>query len=175
MAALIPYTIIAQGLYSGVIGTISAVTVGTCRAIKSIYTHENPDVNKILKKYDIHNKLQLIQSVLKITQPAKKNKYEGMTISKLEQTQIFEIINEKENDECDPIELCLNSLHRVITRIHQNLQDLNEKVKGHNKKYFNSWRTLNIKSIMDDLELNIALLDKRFDNFMRISEFLEKK
>ncbi len=42
----IPYTLLTQGIYSGLIGTISTVTMGTCKLVTSIYKHKNPNVNK---------------------------------------------------------------------------------------------------------------------------------
>ena len=175
MAALIPYTILAQGLYSGIIGTISTVTIGTCSAIRSIYTHKNPDVEKIIKKYDVQNKLKLIESVLKVTDSDNKHKYVKMKLDELDKTQIFEIINKQNNIGDDPIELCLLYLHENIEEIHNNLKEINAKVSRHKAKWFNSWRTLNIKSQLEDLEANIRLLDIRFNDFMKISEFLRNK
>ena len=175
MAALIPYTILAQGIYTGIIGTISTVTIGTCTAIKSIYTHKNPDVKRIIKKYDVKHKLELIESVLKITDHNNKNRFEKMKLNDLEKTQIFEIIESQNNIGDDPIELCLKYLHESIEDIHTNLKEINAKVMRHTAKWFNSWRTLNIKRQLDDLEENIKILDKRFNDFMRISEFLKNK
>jgi len=38
--AIIPYTILAQGLYSGVVHAIGAITIGTCKIVKSIYVQK---------------------------------------------------------------------------------------------------------------------------------------
>lgn len=173
-AILIPYTLIAQGLYSGVVGAISTVTLGACSIVTSIYNHKNPDVDKIIIDLDIERKLRVIQSVLnaKEKEKIKKPDLVKMKLNNLEKSQIFEIINEKENDN-DPIELCLHYIHETIQKIHENLTAINKKVAYHNTKWFSSWRTLNVKTLLKELETNTKLLDSRFKDLMKISKWLE--
>jgi len=170
--AILPYTILAQGIYTGIIGTISAVTMGTCNIVKSIYTHKNPDVIKLLQELDIEQRLKLIQSVLNTIDDQSKRDTAKMKLNDLEKTQIFELIDLEPNLNGDPIELCIIALHEKIQDIHNDLFNINSKVAYHNTKWFSSWRTLNVKALLDNLKLNSKLLDARFKDLMSISKFL---
>ena len=174
--AIIPYTLLAQGIYSGLITAVSSVTVGTCSIVKSIYTHQNPDVTRVIKELDIERRLKLIQAVLNaVDHPREIKNYTKMKLNDLEKTQIFEIVGEEVDLKNDPIQLCLFYLHDIIQEIHNNLLDINKKVANHNTKWFSTWRTLNITSYLDNLRLNSKLLDTRFNDLTKISLFLSNK
>lgn len=163
-AIALPY-LLTQGIYAGIINAISAVTVGTCNVVTSLYKHKNPDVDKHLKKIDIERRLLLIETVLhKIQSLSSQEKIIGMT----EELKVIENYDRT----MDPIELSLHYLKETIHEIHRNLSDLNEKVQNHQNKWFSSWRTLNIRQQLHELETNSLLLDKRFNDLMKISKFL---
>ncbi|XWV25610.1 hypothetical protein QJ856_gp0143 [Tupanvirus deep ocean] len=174
MAFIIP-TILAQGIYAGIIGTISSVTIGTCSLVKSIYTHQNPDVTKIIKEMDIERRLHLIQAVINTIDKESTAKLATVKLNELEKTQIFEMVNTEVDLMADPIELCLVYLHETIQDIHNDLIAINKKVAYHNTKWFSSWRTLNIKPLLDNLKINSNLLTQRFDDLTKISIFLKNK
>lgn len=175
MAYIIPYTILAQGIYTGIIGTISAVTMGTCGMVKSIYTHKNPDVTKTIKELDIERRLRLIQAVLNSVNHHPKYDMAKVKLNDLEKTQIFELVGKETNLDNDPIELCLIYLHETIQEINNDLTAINKKISYHRTKWFNGWRTLNIKSYIENLKINSALLNSRFDDLTKISAFLANK
>lgn len=173
MAFIIP-TLLTQGIYTGIIGTISSVTIGTCGLVKSIYTYQNPDVTKIIKELDIERKLNIIQAVLhKIDNDS--SKLTKIKLNDLERTQIFEIINSQTYLMKDPIELCMVYLHETIQEIHNCLTTINKKVSYHNTKWFCRWRTLNIKTQLENLKINFSLLIQRFDDLTNISIFLKNR
>src|SRR5437879_6104608 len=66
MFSYLPYGLIAQGIYSGMIGATGTVAIGTCNIIRSLYKHQNPDVNKFIVALDIERRLKLIHSVLNV-------------------------------------------------------------------------------------------------------------
>lgn len=172
----LPYALITQGIYSGLIGTISTITMGTCGIITSIYNHKNPDVTKFLKKLDIEKKLNLIESVLDKYSSQKKITTDSSEIYKLyskNQNFNFKIMDDYEK-KSDPIELCLQYLREIITDIHLNLTDIDNTVKYHKTKWFNSWRKLSIKKKLEQLEINSNLLDKRFNDLIKITELVNK-
>lgn len=173
--AIIPYTLLAQGIYSGLVGAVSSITVGTCTLVKSIYTHQNPDVTRVVKELDIERKLKLIQAVINAVDRPRENNFAKMKLNDLEKTQIFEIVGEDNNIDNDPIQLCLFYLHDIIQEIHNNLLDINRKVIYHNSKWFSTWRTLNIMPYLDNLRINTKLLDSRFNDLTKISLFLSRK
>ena len=175
MAFLIPYTILTQGIYTGIIGTISAVTMGTCRLVTSIYNHQNPDISRVIKKLDIDRRLMLIQAVLNTIEHTAKHSEAKLKLNDLEKTQVFELVGAETDLSNDPIELCLVYLHETIQEIHNILSNINDKVEYHNTKWFSSWRTLNVTPFIESLELNSTLLNSRFDDLTKISMFLANK
>ena len=173
--AIIPYTLLAQGLYSGLITMISTVTMGTCSTIKSIYTHKNPDITKVIRKLDIERRLNLIESVLNAKEIHSEPQLAKMKLNDLEKTQVFEIVRGENDKFDDPIELCLTYLHEIIQEIHNNLTAINKKVLYHGTKWFSTWRTLNIKGQLEMLQINSDLLESRFNDLIKISQFLSNK
>ncbi len=167
--AFIITNLLAQGIYAGIIGTISTVTMGTCSLVKKIYTHQNPDVSKVIKELDLDHRLKLVKSVLSVLNekfPEKK------LLSDLEKTQVFELVGKEPDAKLDPIEICLQSLHLIIQEINKDLEQIDRKVAYHQTKWFNGWRKLNIKSYLENLKTNSALLKSRFDQLIQISLFL---
>lgn len=159
--------IITQGIYAGIITTISKVTINTALLIKSIYNHENPDTNKIINELDLDQRLKLIQSVLNKLNITSNN----ITLTNLDKTQIFNMIDEQLNEN-DPIELCLKYIHEAINQIHHNLVLINRKIMYHKSKWFNKWRTLNIEPYIQNIKYNSNRLNLRFDDLLKISSFL---
>lgn len=166
MAYVIPL-ILTQGIYTGVITTISKITINSALLIKSIYNHENPDIIKIINELDLDQRFKIIQSVLYKLDLTTNN----ITLTNLDKTQIFNIIDEELNEN-DPIELCLKYIHENINQIHHNLVLINRKIDNHKKKWFNKWRTLNIEPYIQNIKNNSNKLNLRFDDLLKISSLL---
>lgn len=156
MALFLPL-LVAAGIYNGLVTTIGSVTMATCRAVKRVYTHKNPDVTKLLKQLDLERRLTLVQSILNVTG--------GYN---LEMTDI----NEEKGANQNPIELCLISLQQSIQDIHDDLIKIEVKVESHKRKWFNSWRTLNIKEMLENLDIHSQQLDRRFEDLNKVTTFL---
>lgn len=170
MAYVIPL-ILAQGIYTGIITGISGIVLGTVRTIKAIYTHQNPDVNKIVRKLDLERRLILIQSVLR----AINNQAKDKKLNELEKKDLHQSISLETDLDNDPIELCLLFLQQTINDINNDLEAINKKVAYHNTKWFSSWRKLNIKSLLVSLEEHSVQLNSRFDDLTKVSTFLKNR
>lgn len=173
MALFIP-GILMQGIYTGIIGTISSVTMSTCSLAKTLYTHQNPNVNKIIRSLDIERKLKIITAVIK-----KIDRDVKTEISDLEKTQVSSLVQTTDflnsSIAIDPIELCLKYLHETIREIRKDLIAINKLTIEHNAKWFASWRTLDIDSYVKNLKINSKILDSRFDDLTKISLFLHQR
>ena len=170
----IPLFILSEGVCTGVgvISTIGTLAMGTCRTVSSIYNHQNPDVNRIMRDLDINHKLQMIHSVLNRFSLEQK-KVAKVKLNDLEKTQIFEIIETA--DVNDPISLCLDHLYLSMQKIHADLAIINDKIKQHNQRWFANWRTLNIKSNLDELREDVKNMSDRFDVFLKITAFFTNR
>jgi hypothetical protein len=105
-------------------------------SMTSIYYYSK-DAEKTIKVLDIENKLKTIESTCRT-----------LTESKIESRSI---------------ESCLESIHEIILNIKCDLKIINGKLAKHGRKYFNSWRSLNIKTYLSDLEFHCKILDKRYE------------
>lgn len=174
MALLIP-TLLTQGIYTGIVSTISAVTIKSCYLIKTVYLHQHPNISRTIREIDIERRLQLIQSVINLIDDNSRNDEATIKLDDMEKTQIFDIIGSRVQLQSDPIELCLQFLHEIIQDIHNDLFAINRKVSHHNKKWFATWRTLNILPLIENLRINSVLLENRFNDLTKISIFLSKR
>ena len=175
MAACFIPSILLQGIYTGIISTISTVTMGTCKLISSIYTCQHSDINKIMKELDISRRLLIIQAVLSTINQNSIHKNIQIKLNDLEKTQVFNLIGSKSDLKNDPIELCLIYLQETIYDIHNDLFSIKNRIDYHNTKWFSSWRTLYVTDLIDNLKSNTALLNSRFDDLTKISVFLHNR
>lgn len=173
--ALYISAILAQGIYSGVISMISGATRNTCDIVRSLYTHKNPNINRLIKKLDIENKLQIIQAVFNAVNLQAKKEIKEKYLDDLEKTQVFTMLSAKQDLNCDPIQLCLNSVNDSIVSIEADLSAIHKKANDHKDLWFSSWRQLDIADLISNLETDTMILDTRFNNLLKISEFLNKK
>lgn len=190
MAFLIPYSLITQGLCTGIVTTISAMTVGSYKVIKSIYNHQNSDVQHFLKKLDIERKLALIEAVITHTkgtstppiefaEPIEPNEHDTgveMTPNHLQNLYLIDNYNRTFKSKApitDPIHLCLTDLSNIITEININLKTIDQKVRTHHRKWFHSYRYLNVQKELDKLECNVKILNDRYEDLIKISVLMK--
>lgn len=174
MSFIIP-SIIAKGLYSGFVSAVGTIAIATCRLAKSIYMHKNPNVTKIIIELDIERRLKLINSIINTINTTSTNDEAKIKLNDLEKTQVFELVGAEIDLKNDPIELCMKYLHEIIQDINSCLITINNKVSRHNSKWFKYFRTLNIKPLLEKLELNSKILDRRYNDLLNVSLFLANK
>ena len=51
----------------------------------------------------------------------------------------------------------------MIIRIREDLKQISIIIKNHKEKYFNSWRSVDVKEQLNNLQLHSELLDARYD------------
>lgn len=167
--AMIPYTLLTQGLYSGIITGIGKMTFGIAGVIKTIYRYQNPNINKYIQTLDIEYHINLISSVLR-----KYSKLGSINIKEHigDKSVIFTTIPIKTITN-DPMQISLKYLSQSIEDIHKDLLCIMEDISYHQLKWFNSWRSLNIKKRLDTLEIHNNILKSRYNNFIQIYSAFE--
>jgi hypothetical protein len=151
MASIIQFILI-QGIYAGAISTISSIIVKAGESIKKLYSRDNPDVNKIIRDLDIEKRLKIIQSFISSVNP----NYES-----LENVNTMILVKNPEN-------LCLKYIHISIKNIYHLLNEIDYRTQKHQRKWFRSWRKMNINDLLKELELQFKILNDRFDYFVKI-------
>tara|TARA_B110000971_G_C19921054_1_gene459223 strand:- start:441 stop:884 length:444 start_codon:yes stop_codon:yes gene_type:complete len=105
-------------------------------SLSSIYFYSK-DIDKKIKELDIKNKLKTIEGAC------------------------YSLENIKNSDKS--IDICLESIHEIILNIKCDLKIINKKLAKHKSKYFNGWRSLNIKKNIENLTSHCNILDKRYE------------
>lgn len=171
MLSYLPLKIISQGIYACLVNNVGKATMGTLGLIKSSYSQKNPDVQSVLDELDIKRKVRVVQSmIVNII-----NSTNDTRLNDLQRTQIFEAISNKSASiEDDPIELSIAYVKQTLKKINMTLDTLNQKVIRYNKKWFRSWRKLDVSDLISNLRRNAKLLDMRYDDLLKIYNFLQK-
>lgn len=169
----LPSNLFIQGIYSGLIGTISTCVVKSSQLITKIYKHKNVDIIELLKKTDIEYKLLLVETVMTTI----KNKYQINVLPSLENNPHIILNQYIKNEDYirkrEPFELCIESLNETIKEIHSILNEINEKINHHNSKWFVNWRKLNITRQTKLLEINATILNERFNDLLKIFPYMQ--
>ena len=103
--------------------------------ITSIYYY-SADIEAIIRELDIKQRLETIEKVC---------------------TTLCEY-----DDKANIVESCLESIHDVILEIKGDLKNINAKLAKHKRKFFNSYRSVNVKKYLRSLKLHSDLLDRRY-------------
>lgn len=195
--------ILSQGIYAGIINTISTATMGTCKLVGSLYSYNNPDIKIFLRELDIERRINIIRSTLyAIDKNTNYNETNNTEINKIDDDKTdnnsnnsltiygkkinislniidYYVSNKESNKKeiiydykINPITLCLKYIREIIWEINRDLEEMKKKVDNHKSKWFNNWRSLNIKPLMKTIEINSNLLEKRFDDLNKIAGFL---
>jgi len=172
MAALIPYNLLTQGLYNGMITGMTQMTFGVAKILKAIYSHQNPDINNYIQKLDIEYHINMVSVVLR-----RYSKGEVINIREHlgDRSVIFTTIPKGSKTTNDPVQISLEYLSEIIKMIHYDLAQISAEIEYHKTKWFNSWRTLNIKSKLDILEIHHKILVSRYNDFINICGTFQKK
>jgi len=112
--------------------------------ITSIYYY-SADIEGIIRELDIKQRLETIEKVC---------------------TSLCEY-----DDKANIVEGCLESIHHVILEIKADLKNINAKLAKHKRKFFNNYRSVNVKKYLHSLKIHSALLDRRYNlliNSMRV-------
>ena len=112
--------------------------------ITSIYYY-SADIEAVIRELDIKQRLETIEKVC---------------------ASLCE-----DDDKANIVEGCLESIHDVILEIKADLKNINAKLAKHKRKFFNNWRSVNVKKYLHSLKLHSVLLDRRYNlliNSMRV-------
>ena len=71
------------------------------------------------------------------------------------------VINKEKN--IDLISNSLESIHDMIINIREDLKNINIKIGKHKEKWFNRWRSIDVRTELLNLKLHCDVLDKRFN------------
>jgi len=105
-------------------------------SISDIYYYSSK-VDRVLIALDVKQKIKIVEDVCKILQNKEKN--------------------------IDLISNSLESIHDMIINIREDLKNINIKIGKHKEKWFNRWRSIDVRTELLNLKLHCDVLDKRFN------------
>ena len=105
-------------------------------SISDIYYYSSK-VDRVLIALDVKQKIKIVEDVCKILQNKEKN--------------------------IDLISNSLESIHDMIINIREDLKNINIKIGKHKEKWFNRWRSIDVRTELVNLKLHCDVLDKRFN------------
>ena len=133
--------IVGSGVISALIGrqilsqAISDASYTIYGSIGDIFYYSSR-VDRVLLSLDVKQKIKTVESVCKILE--KKEKNNRLIIESLE------------------------SIHDMIIKIREDLKNINVKILKHKDKWFNKWRSIDVKTELVNLKLHCNVLDKRY-------------
>ena len=133
--------IVGSGVISALIGrqilsqAISDASYTIYGSIGDIFYYSSR-VDRVLLSLDVKQKIKTVESVCKILE--KKEKNNRLIIESLE------------------------SIHDMIIKIREDLKNINIKILKHKDKWFNKWRSIDVKTELANLKLHCNVLDKRY-------------
>lgn len=164
----LPYQMISQGVYSGLINSISTITCGICGLITKIGKYQNLDVNNLIHSLDLERRLQITESILNRISINGKNLENRLQISG-KNTVYTSFGKYKKYTDLDPMEISLIYLSNSLKEIYKLLDQINKKVIYHQTKWFSRWRILDVSNEIKKLETSSILLEKRYRDLIDIS------
>jgi hypothetical protein len=123
-----------------------AITDASCSIYSSIgdVFHHTHSIDKVLFTLDINNKIKAME-LLCNSLPSKGS--------------------DSSNE--NAINFCLDNLHDMIIRIREDLKQLKTLIDYHKSKWFNSMRSLDVRTQLTNLKLHTQLLDSRYELFVK--------
>lgn len=97
-----------------------------------------------VKKLDIHGRLLVVESI------------------------ISSFNNQKEYHSQHPINIILNNMKNNLIKIHTELDSINGKIKRHEQKFFNYWRTIDLSLHLTNIETLMVMLEKYQDTLLKV-------
>ncbi len=120
---------------------------GLFTKIWNVINEKHPEVIELTNGMDINSKLLLIESVI-------RDIYEEIKIHKLLATK--------------SLELAISQMNEIVHQLHDNLQELKDKIDYHKTIWFHSLRTPEYLTVLETIKTNKTILDNRFDTLMKI-------
>jgi hypothetical protein len=119
--------------------------------IKNFVSFHHEQINEVLSEHDLISKLEIIQALM--------NDIEN-------ESSIEDKVPEKSMRQS--VQKSLSNLHLVVEEIVRLLENIDNKIKYHNTKYFSGWRRLDYVNEIKRLKKLIKLMDMRYQMFLEV-------
>ena len=137
MASLVGSSVISALIGRQILSqAISDASYTIYGSISDIFYYSSK-VDRVLLSLDVKEKIKTVENVCKILENKEEN-------------NVF-IINS------------LESIHDMIIKIREDLKNINIKINKHKDKWFNKWRSIDVKNELNSLKLHCNVLDQRYN------------
>jgi hypothetical protein len=142
MASLVTGSIVGTLVGNEVLtSTIRNSTASIYSGLSSLMINPNFYFKNVLEELDIEAKLKVI-------------------------TKFIDNIKESTLQEHNKI--ALNSIYTIIHKIEAEITEINKEIDEHSKKWFNTFRSCNYTTQIENLKKHVKIMDNRFDLYMKI-------
>jgi len=148
LGTLLTVSVVGTTVISTIVSSIVSHSYSTICYMNSAASHTFSDIDDIIQKNDVINKLQLCQNLI-----------DELRLSKHSSTVIIESIKTIDN---------------IISEIQLDIKWLHEQRQFQNTLYFGSWRFRrpDLSKLLQDLQLRISILNLRFNDLVKIASVL---
>lgn len=112
--------------------------------VKRFVSFQHEQIKEVLSEHDLISKLEIIQALMS------------------------DIEEDKKSIQKQSIQKSLTNLHFVVEEIHRLMENIDNKIKYHQTKYFSTWRSLNYEDEIKKLKRYIQLMDTRYQMFLEV-------
>lgn len=122
--------------------------------IKNFVSFHHEQINEVLSEHDLIPKLEIIQALMKDIENESYSEEKSQDIHRPLMRQ--------------SVQKSLSNLHLVVEEIVRLLENIDNKIKYHNTRYFSGWRRLNYEDEIKRLKKLIKLMDMRYQMFLEV-------
>lgn len=155
MSILIPYSLLSEGIYSGIVNAIGGATYTASKLVAMGRSRDTTkEIALWISRLDLENKLSLIK------------------------TLVNEYIKGGFTEKNSIISQSINNLEEVINNIKRTLEEIEYKQLKYLNSWLRRWRTNDIKIELENLEVYSQILEDRFRymvNILFVIKLMENK
>jgi len=121
--------------------TIGEATKSAYLGIGDLLSNENFHFKELIESLDIKLKIEIINDLV--------DRNKDIKVSK-------------------SIKTCFDNLHSIITKINEEITNVNEEIKIHSTKWFKSFRSSGVLLKINNLKRHSIILDNRLDMLIKL-------
>jgi len=148
---LLAGAVVGQATARVVNSTLDIAAAGVSRAYenlqgKDIHDPETRRVLIVLEGMDVYSKIRITTALVESMEKLRSG---------------------HQQDLADPLWLCIREVKRALFSIEETLKEIGTELDYHRARYLYRWRTSNVDPVLENLQMRLAVLDRRVDMLVK--------